>query len=80
MGWDQDRYMMATLIDSIRENTYVTLAAAGGKKKPKKPEPYPRPERKLAAKRSPHSFAAQVAARAKAVRERKGKQVSDGQG
>lgn len=70
--------MTATLIDAVRENTYVTLAVAGGKKKPKKPEPYSRPERKIAARKSPNSFAAQAAARAKAIREAKGKKVSDG--
>lgn len=42
-GWDLDVYMLANLLDAIRENTYVTMMAAGPKKKPKPPEPFQRP-------------------------------------
>lgn len=46
-GWGIDRYHTAALIDEMRVNTYVTAAAAGGKKKPPKPEPSYRPKEKV---------------------------------
>jgi len=42
-GWGMQMYMMANLYDAIKENTYVTMAAAGPKRKPKPPEPFQRP-------------------------------------
>lgn len=44
-GWSVITYLLAQQIDSIRENTWVTVSA-NAKKKPKAPEPYPRPEKK----------------------------------
>lgn len=44
VGWDVDRYFMATLIDSVNRVAYVT-AAANSKRKPKAPKPTERPSR-----------------------------------
>jgi hypothetical protein len=44
-GWDMHTYLLAQIIDSIRENTH-TFVSANSKKKPKAPEPFPRPEKK----------------------------------
>lgn len=48
-GWDAERYMTALLIDEISELTWVTVCANSSKKsqRPKRPKPYPRPERKV---------------------------------
>ena len=40
--WDVQAHLTASLIDAVRENTWV-LAAANAKRKPKKPDPVPRP-------------------------------------
>ena len=58
-GWDTDRYLTAQLIDSVRENTWV-LIAANSKKKPKHPEPMPRP--KVDAPKKTNQFAAMARA------------------
>lgn len=42
-GWGVEMYMLANLLDAVRENTYATMMAAGPKKKPKPPEPFQRP-------------------------------------
>lgn len=60
-GWGVDRYMIANLIDSVRENTYVLLAA-NSKRKPEKPQPTFRPEQKRKDKTQPNSFASMAAA------------------
>lgn len=44
LGWDADRYMFASLIDAVNQNTHATISANSGKKKPKAPKPFPRPE------------------------------------
>lgn len=44
LGWDADRYMLATLIDAVQMCTHAVIAANSGKKKPKAPKPFPRPE------------------------------------
>lgn len=44
LGWDADRYMFASLIDAVNQNTHAVIAANSGKKKPKAPKPFPRPE------------------------------------
>lgn len=44
IGWDVDRYFLATLIDSVQQVAYVT-AAANSKRKPKAPKPTSRPSR-----------------------------------
>lgn len=58
-GWDTDRYLLTQLIDSVRENTWV-LIAANSKKKPKHPEPMPRP--KVDAPKKKNQFAAMARA------------------
>lgn len=57
-GWSMDRYMVAQLIDAVQENTYVTILAAGPKRKPKAPEPTHRPDTE---KKKGNSFAAMAA-------------------
>lgn len=44
-GWDTQLYMMANLLDAVRENTYV-LVAANSKRKPEAPKPFERPTTK----------------------------------
>jgi hypothetical protein len=65
IGWDVDRYYMATLIDAVNQVAYVT-AAANSKRKPKAPKPMPRPSRvqKNAAQNNP--FRQRIAAAKKA--------------
>lgn len=60
-GWGVLEYQIASLIDSVRENTYV-LISANSKKKPEKPEPTYRPKQKQSQKTKPNSFAAMAAA------------------
>jgi hypothetical protein len=43
LGWGPSEYLQAALIDVIQVNTAVT-AAHGGKRRPKAPEPFYRPE------------------------------------
>lgn len=45
-GWDEDRYMTARLIDSIRALTFLFICANTDpkKSKPKPPVPHPIPE------------------------------------
>ena len=57
-GWDMNMYMMANLFDAISQNTYVTVAAASGKKKPAKPKPMERPQMKVQRTKGKNSFAA----------------------
>jgi hypothetical protein len=44
-GWDNTVYMLANVVDAIRENTYV-FVAANSKRKPKPPKPVDRPTAK----------------------------------
>ncbi|KGI82066.1 hypothetical protein IL38_07050 [Actinopolyspora erythraea] len=68
IGWSADRYLLASLVDAVRENTFVLASAHSDKKKPKPPEPIPRPKDKSKeAKTNP--FAAMAAQRINAVRE-----------
>ena len=60
-GWGVDRYMIAHLIDSVRENTYAFLMA-NSKKKPDKPEPTYRPGKKDDNKAKLNSFATMAGA------------------
>lgn len=71
LGWGTDRYMMATLIDAVNQNTYVTVAANSGRKKPPKPKPMERPEATVNRKRGKMSFAAMAGMRIKKAREGK---------
>lgn len=41
-SWSNEAYLIAGLIDSVNQNTWVTVAA-NSKKKPKQPKPIPRP-------------------------------------
>jgi hypothetical protein len=50
-GWNQELYMLANLLDAVRENTYA-FVAANSKKKPKAPEPVQRPEKQQKKKTS----------------------------
>lgn len=43
-GWGSERHLLATVVDAIQANTYVTAKAARGR--PKKPKPIPRPRSK----------------------------------
>lgn len=44
-GWDNHLYMLANLVDAVKENTYV-FVAANAKRKPKPPKPIDRPTAK----------------------------------
>lgn len=45
-GWDEDRYMQAALIDSVRVLQYILILVNSDpkKSKPPPPEPYPLPD------------------------------------
>lgn len=43
-GWGVDRYMFASILDAIRENTHA-FVSANSKRKPKAPEPIKRPNK-----------------------------------
>jgi hypothetical protein len=61
-AWDVHAYLLAALVDAVRENTFV-FVAANSKRKPKAPKPIPRPAPTTAA-RSPNRvnpFSATVA-------------------
>jgi hypothetical protein len=60
-GWGIDQYMFASLIDSVRENTYAFLLA-NSKKKPEEPKPAYRPGNKDEKKSKPNSFGSMAAA------------------
>lgn len=76
-GWDEGRYMMATLINAIRiSNYYFILANTDPEKsKPKPPDNYPLPDgnakTKAKAKDKPGSFTFIAKARAAAVRKKR---------
>lgn len=63
-GWDTDRYLMAQLVDSVRENTWV-LAAVNSKKKPKRPDPLERPGKSGATKKNQFAALARAAYKGK---------------
>lgn len=44
-GWGGDRHLLATVIDAIQVNTWITKAAST-KRKPRKPKPIKRPKQK----------------------------------
>jgi hypothetical protein len=73
-GWNLDRYLLTSVIDSIRENTYVFIAA-NSKRKPSPPESAYRPKDKTPSKRQtgkPNLFAMRLDAARKAKAARKG--------
>ncbi|MDA3643779.1 hypothetical protein OU416_06905 [Saccharopolyspora indica] len=45
VGWGQDRYLLANVIDAIQQTTYAVVAA-NSKRKPKAPKPVERPSNK----------------------------------
>ena len=49
-GWGTNRHLLATVIDAIQGNTYVTARVAGVKRV-RKPTPIPRPKTKARQKR-----------------------------
>lgn len=69
-GWGIDQYQMSSLIDSVRENTFVLLSAHSGKKKPKPPEPSYRPGKKKTQK--VNAFTAIAKSKAEAARKARG--------
>lgn len=67
-GWNPTTHLIADVFDAIKENTYVAVSANSGKKKPKKPERYPRPGDLVQKRNAPNSFIA--AARANYKKKR----------
>ncbi len=63
-GWGPDRYLAALLVDAVTQNTYA-FVAANSTRRPKAPEPVPRPA--TTTRKRTGAFAAMVA-RAKAAR------------
>lgn len=55
-GWGMDRYLLATLIDAVRENTHAFIAA-NSKKKPRPPKPVDRPDLTVRARQQLNLFA-----------------------
>lgn len=66
-GWDTQTFLLAGLIDSVRENTFATVQV-NSKKKLKQPEPFPVPGSK---KKRPeqNTFAAMAAAQLQAGKD-----------
>lgn len=65
-GWGVQAYLLANIIDSMKENTYA-FVASNSKRKPKAPDPFPRPQAQV--KQKTNAFAAM--ARAQFMRMRK---------
>lgn len=61
-GWDVQGYLTASLVDAVRENTYVT-AQVQTKKKLTRPEPMDVPGRKAKKPKAKTNMFAQVAAK-----------------
>jgi hypothetical protein len=70
-GWSLDRYLLASLVDAMRENTYA-FVLANSKKRVPEPDPVQRPE--SAAKQRPknNAFAQMAAQKLAAVRRARG--------
>lgn len=60
VGWTYDRYLLAQLVDSVRENTWAFIAA-NSKHRPKKPQPMPRPGKSSAQKQNQFAAMARAA-------------------
>lgn len=65
VGWGVEQYLLASVVDSVRENTYAFVSANSQKSKPKAPEPVPRPGR---AKKKNNLFAVMASKRLRANR------------
>lgn len=59
-GWGHELYMLANILDAIRENTYA-FVASNSKRKPKPPEPFERPAVKQKKKTSVFASMARAA-------------------
>jgi hypothetical protein len=70
VGWGQDRYLMARLIDAVKENTHV-FVSANAKRKQRPPEPVERPDFKTQKQTAPNPFALMAGARISAVRKKR---------
>lgn len=66
-GWGVDRYLMASIVDAIQQNTYAFISA-NSKRKPKAPEPVQRPSKNSGSQRDnkTNMFRQQLAAAKKA--------------
>jgi hypothetical protein len=66
-GWGVDRYLMASIVDAIQQNTYAFISA-NSKRKPKAPEPVKRPSKDSGPQRDnkTNMFRQQLAAAKKA--------------
>lgn len=77
IGWDEGRYMQATLIDAVRSLIWITVMANSDpkKRKPEHPEQYPVPGLTEKKKRDarPGSFAHTAKLHAQAIREQRKK-------
>lgn len=74
-GWDEDRYMMAALINAVKTNTHAFVLAHVDPKKshPDPPAPYPLPDNIEVRKKThaPGTFGHQVGAMFAAAKKRK---------
>lgn len=77
-GWDGQLYMLANIVDAIKENTYV-LVSANSKRKPKVPDPIDRPTAKKS-KNSPMASRFAAMARIAFNSSTKRKKEKDGSG
>lgn len=71
MGWDDDRYALAALVDAQRTNNWMLamINRDPKKAKPKPPSPFPTPQEvKKIEEPKPGSFAAMVVAAKRAAR------------
>lgn len=64
VGWGTDRYLLAQMVDSLRENSWI-LAAVNSKHKPKRPELLPRPGKSAAKKQNQFAAMARAAYKGK---------------
>jgi hypothetical protein len=71
-GWDEDRYLSAALINSLRTLIYIFILANSDpkKRKPKSPEMWPLPD-EIKKQDKPGSFAFIARAHIAAVKKRK---------
>lgn len=68
-GWDTQTFLLAGLIDSVRENTFATVQV-NSKKRLKQPEPFPVPGSKKKKRPEQNMFAAMAAAQLRARKDK----------
>jgi hypothetical protein len=78
-GWGIHEYLTASLIDSVNDVAYAVVAA-NSKKKPKAPQPFPRPEQTVNSRRGAGSFAAMATSLLQSAKERKAQGNGEGTG